>query len=320
MRSARPLPAARTRALPKFGPPSRGPSGAVWNVGRVPLDSAFGRRSGDDVVEPDRPCRAAELDEAEVPGRRRHRAPLLALSADVEGPVPPAGGRRAAPACPAPDLSAGQVRNARDDEGTDFVPDGQLVEKNDAGPLAGGERPGCPAWAEPERPCRLDQGSELARLVSAGRGGERGVRWAAVWCSLMAVSWPAAAGGSATAKATAAATMPHEWRAQATRAAVRRAQIPLVCIGRSDEPAECSITRVARNLAAGTRRALLNGAARMPHTSNGPTGSGHRVWRAGMGRAEPVRTCNSAWPVPGRTPRSRARGARVSGRPERRRP
>jgi len=75
------------------------------------------------------------------------------------------------------------------------VPGGQLVEKNDAAPLAEGERPGCPAWAKPERPCRLDQGSELARLVSAGRCGKRGVRWAAVWCSLMAVRWPAAAGG-----------------------------------------------------------------------------------------------------------------------------
>src|SRR5260221_13481684 len=37
--------------------------------------------------------------------------------------------------------------------------------------------------------------------------------------------------------------MPAEPRA-ATRAAVRRAQIPLVCIGRYDEPAECSTTRV----------------------------------------------------------------------------
>src|SRR5713101_7104950 len=87
------------------------------------------------------------------------------------------------------------MRDARDDVGADCVPGGQLVEKNDAAPLAEGERPGCPAWAEPERPCRLEPGSELARLVSAGRRGERGVRRAAVRCSLMAVSWPAPAGG-----------------------------------------------------------------------------------------------------------------------------
>src|SRR5260221_2606883 len=73
------------------------------------------------------------------------------------------------------------MRDAGDDVGADSGSNGQLVEKNGAAPLAEGERPGCPAWAEPERPCRLEQGSELARLVSAARRGKRGVHWAVGW-------------------------------------------------------------------------------------------------------------------------------------------
>src|SRR5215472_17664874 len=69
-------------------------------------DSVLRRRRADDVVEADGPCRAAELDEAEMPGRRRHRAPLLTLSADLEGAAPSARGRRADPARKAPDLRA----------------------------------------------------------------------------------------------------------------------------------------------------------------------------------------------------------------------
>src|SRR5215510_10127713 len=70
------------------------------------------RGRGDDVAESDRPCRAAQLDQTEVPGRRGHRAPLLTLSAHVEGAVSQAR-CPAVPALPAPDLRHGQMRDPR---------------------------------------------------------------------------------------------------------------------------------------------------------------------------------------------------------------
>src|SRR5262249_55751406 len=131
------------------------------------------RRRGDDVAEADRPCRAAQLNEAEVPCRRRHRAPLLTLNAHFEGALPLARCGRAVPAWPAPDLRSGQMRDAGLDEGAHATPNSQLIEKYHAAGLADGKRPGCTASAEPERPRRPGRGSKLARLVLCGRSRGR---------------------------------------------------------------------------------------------------------------------------------------------------
>jgi hypothetical protein len=51
----------------------------------VGIELGLGRRRGDGVVEADWSGWTAEFDEVEVPGGLRHRAPLFALGADVEG-------------------------------------------------------------------------------------------------------------------------------------------------------------------------------------------------------------------------------------------
>src|SRR5260221_14014099 len=109
-------------------------------------------RCGDDEMESDRPCRAAQLHEAEVPDCLWHRAPLLALGANLEGPIHSAGGRRPVPSWPAPDLRACHARDPRVDEGTHAARDAQLIGQDDAASFAEGERPSRTPGCEPECP------------------------------------------------------------------------------------------------------------------------------------------------------------------------
>src|SRR5258708_23019551 len=102
-----------------------------------------------------------------MPGRLRHRAPLLALGADVEAAIPPAGQRRVAAARPAPGRRAGNVRDARVDDDAHSVPDGELIAKDHAGRFAEGERPCGAAGPELERPRALEHGRGLGRPVAA---------------------------------------------------------------------------------------------------------------------------------------------------------
>jgi len=133
-----------------------------------------------------------------VPGRLRHRAPLLALSADVEAAMPPAGQRRFVAAGPAPDLQHGSIRAARVDEDAHSVPNGELVAADQTALFAEGERPGRAAGAESEGAFRLERGLMLARWVlTARRGGhgKHGVVPAVPRSSQIAGRRPGAAGG-----------------------------------------------------------------------------------------------------------------------------
>src|SRR5216684_4027462 len=112
--------------------------------------------------------RPAQLEESEVPGRLRHRAPLLALSADVEAAMPPAGQRRVVVAGPAPDLQHGSIRAARVDEDAHSVPDSDLVAEDHTAPFAEAECPGCAAGAELEGALHPERGRMVARLAMTG--------------------------------------------------------------------------------------------------------------------------------------------------------
>jgi hypothetical protein len=124
----------------------------------VGIELGLGRRRGDGVVEADWSGWTAEFDEVEVPGGLRHRAPLFALGADVEGAGWLARERGVVVARPARDSCAGEVRDACVDVGADAVRDGEPVDEDDAAPLVERERPRRAAGVELERPRRLEPG------------------------------------------------------------------------------------------------------------------------------------------------------------------
>jgi hypothetical protein len=117
----------RLVAVPALGdddrPPFRRQGGMRGSTSIVALgeDLSLPVRRGDDVVEANGSCLSAELDEVEVPGRRRHRTPLLALRAAVEGALLPAGEGGIVAGWPARNARAGEVRDASVDEGAHSV-------------------------------------------------------------------------------------------------------------------------------------------------------------------------------------------------------
>ncbi len=157
----------------------------------------FLRRRSNDVIESDRSGRPAELNEAEMPGCLRHRAPLLALSADVQGAMKAAGQRRVVAARPTPDLHVRGARNARVDDNPHSAPDGEPIAKDHAVSFPERERPGGTPGAKMKGPLRLKRSEKQARSVLTGccgmqsrHGADRHVSWC-----LLAGHRPGTAGG-----------------------------------------------------------------------------------------------------------------------------
>jgi hypothetical protein len=101
-----------------------------------------------------------------MPGRLRHRAPLLALGADVKATVAPARQRRVVAVHPSPDLQVRRVRDARVNDDADSAPNGELVTKDHAVAFAERERPRDAAGSKVEDPLRLELGARLITLTA----------------------------------------------------------------------------------------------------------------------------------------------------------
>src|SRR5216684_8276955 len=99
-------------------------------------DLALGRRRGNDVVEAHRSCGPADFDEAEVPYRLRHRAPLFALGADVERAASSTHKRRVVAARPARHPGTGETWDTRVHECAHTVGDREAIDEDHAVALA----------------------------------------------------------------------------------------------------------------------------------------------------------------------------------------
>ncbi len=134
-------------------------------------DLTLGRRRGNDVVEAHRSCGPAEFDEAEMPNRLRHRAPLFALAADIERPASSADERRVVAARPAGNARPGRTWDPRVDERAHTMGDGEAIDEDHAVALAQCERPGCATGAERERPRGLKPGGSYVWCEPSCRPG-----------------------------------------------------------------------------------------------------------------------------------------------------
>jgi hypothetical protein len=129
-------------------------------------------RCRDHVIESNSAGCSGELDEAEVPRRLGHGAPLLPLGAHLEICLSVAGERGvAAPLIrPADHTRSREMRNRCIHGHAHAAPDREPVDEDDTAPLAEGESARRASRRELKRPCGLESVCGRARPIGHGRG------------------------------------------------------------------------------------------------------------------------------------------------------